>query len=145
VTTEQSVERLGSELHFWVTGPTDGPVVAFTHGASLDHRSFDAQLWPLVDKGFRVLTWDMRGHGRSKPLGAEFAVSTLATDFATIVDQVGCEQATVVGHSMGGYVARSLLTGSQTARVGSSSSVAPTSPRPPARAGGSCTRSCHWP
>ena len=109
MTSEGSLRRLGSELHFWVTGPRDGMVVAFTHGASLDHRSFDAQLPVLVDAGFQVVTWDMRGHGRSKPLGAEFTAATLAGDLAAILEQVDCDEAVVVGHSMGGYVAQQFV------------------------------------
>ncbi|MCE7982642.1 MAG: alpha/beta hydrolase [Caldilinea sp. CFX5] len=99
-----SVTRLGTNLHYWISGPATGPLVVFVHGATLDHRSFDAQLPPLVEAGYRVLTLDLRGHGASKPIGAEFTIGVLAEDLLTILDQVGADQVALVGHSFGGYV-----------------------------------------
>lgn len=65
---------------------------------------FDSQVGSLAAAGYRVLTWDMRGHGLSKPMGAAFTVQTAADDLLSILDQQGVETATFVGHSFGGFV-----------------------------------------
>lgn len=71
-TRHDILDRSGSEIHYWVTGLEDGPLVAFTHGATMDYRMFDPQVGPVVNAGYRVLTWNVRGHRRSKPIGDAF-------------------------------------------------------------------------
>ncbi|MER6948692.1 alpha/beta hydrolase [Nonomuraea sp. NPDC000554] len=44
----------------------------FSHGAGADHVMFDAQSNYLRAQGYRVITWDMRGHGLSRPAGVRF-------------------------------------------------------------------------
>lgn len=102
------LRRSGSQIHYWVAGPDNGPLVAFTHGASMDHRMFDAQVSPVVAEGYRVLTWDVRGHGRSKPIGTEFTVPAVAEDLLALIDHLGHEKAVLVGQSFGGYVSQEL-------------------------------------
>ncbi|QLG28782.1 alpha/beta hydrolase [Halorarum halophilum] len=102
------LDRSGSTIHYWIAGPEDGPLVAFTHGATMDHRMFDLQVGPVVDAGYRVLTWDVRGHGRSKPIGMEFTLPAVVEDFLAIVDALGADEVTPVGQSFGGYVSQEL-------------------------------------
>jgi len=100
------LDRSGSRIHYWVTGPEDAPLVAFTHGATMDHRMFDLQRDPVVEAGYRVLAWDVRGHGRSNPIGADFTIPSVAEDLLAIVDRLGYETATFVGQSFGGFVSQ---------------------------------------
>ena len=65
------VKRKGCPIHFWLAGEADKPLVIFTHGASADHRMFDAQV-SMLAKDYRVMTWDVRGHGESQPMGEGF-------------------------------------------------------------------------
>jgi 3-oxoadipate enol-lactonase len=102
--TNGSLTRLGSKLHYWVTGPESGTLVALVHGATLDHHTFDPQVSALTEAGYRVLTGDLRGHGESKPLGESINISILADDLKAILDQIGVEQTVLVGHSFGGFV-----------------------------------------
>lgn len=105
--TESGVlDRSGSPIRYWVAGSEDAPLVVFTHGASMDHRMFDPQVEPVVSAGYRVLTWDVRGHGASKPIGEEFTVSTVAEDLLAIVDRLGVDTLTLIGQSFGGYVSQ---------------------------------------
>lgn len=99
-----SLQRLGTNLYYWIVGPENGPLVAFSHGATLDHRSFDTQISPLVEAGYRVLTWDLRGHGISKPIGPNINIGILADDLLTIVNELAVDEVILVGHSFGGYV-----------------------------------------
>ena len=107
-TRHRVLDRAGSAIHYWVTGPEDGPLVAFTHGATMDHRMFDPQVDPVVAAGYRVLTWDVRGHGRSKPIGTEFTLPAVTGDLLAIVDALGEDEVTPVGQSFGGYVSQEL-------------------------------------
>ena len=102
--TNGSLKRLGSELHYWITGAESGTLVVLVHGATLDHHTFDMQVPALTEAGYRVLTWDLRGHGASKPLGEAINITILADDLKAILDQIGAEQAALVGHSFGGFV-----------------------------------------
>lgn len=104
------LERGGCRLHGWVSGPEDGPLVALTHGATMDHRMFDQQIAPLTTAGYRVLTWDIRGHGKSKPLGAPpGSVSDMTDDLLALLDQLGVTGPVCVGgQSLGGYVTQDL-------------------------------------
>lgn len=104
------IERSGARIQYWVDGPEDGPLVVLTHGTSMDHRMFDAQVPVLHAAGYRTLTWDLRGHGTSKPLGDRpLTVRTMSDDLIAVLDTVGqAEPVCVVGHSLGGYVAQEM-------------------------------------
>ena len=101
------LERDGCPLHYWLAGPDDGPVVVLTHGFSMDHRLFEAQVEELA-KQWRVLVWDVRGHGKSQPLGEGFSIQRSADDLQAILDREGIAECALVGHSMGGYIAQEI-------------------------------------
>ncbi|GET35829.1 alpha/beta fold hydrolase [Microseira wollei] len=108
VTTEQIVEQDGCLLHYWLTGSEDKPLIIFTHGAGVDHHEFDAQV-PFIAQEYRVLTWDVRGHGLSQLRGKEFTIRDAINDLLTMLERLGCSQATFVGHSMGGNIHQELV------------------------------------
>jgi len=105
--TEHIFERAGCPLHYWVGGVETGPLVVLTHGLCVDHRSWNPVLPALVGK-YRVLTWDVRGHGQSQPVGQPFSVPLAVEDLLAILDQVGCQKAAFVGHSNGTYILQEL-------------------------------------
>ncbi|MFZ7101450.1 MAG: alpha/beta fold hydrolase [Peptococcaceae bacterium] len=109
MTENRILSRLGSNLHYWITGPENGPIIVFSHGATLDHHSFDAQVLPLATAGYRVVTWDLRGHGCSAPIGPEITVGILADDLLAIIDDLGAVKVTLAGHSFGGYVVQEFV------------------------------------
>jgi len=86
-------------LHYWLGGKTNAPLVVLTHGATIDHHEWDATL-PIVGEQFRVVTWDMRGHGLSRP--AKFDLAEAVADLLALLDLLKVREATFVGHSMGG-------------------------------------------
>src|SRR6185369_15782715 len=77
-------------------------------GATLDHRSFDEQV-KLLESDYRVLNWDVRGHGLSQPLGGAFSLKDCADDLLAILDEAGYQQAVFVGLSMGGNITQELV------------------------------------
>jgi pimeloyl-ACP methyl ester carboxylesterase len=105
--TEYVLERKGCPLHYWVGGIEGRPLVVFTHGACVDHHSFDPHI-PVVAQCYRVLNWDVRGHGKSQPMGEPFSLPQAIEDLLAIVDRLGYEKAVFVGHSNGTYICQEL-------------------------------------
>ncbi len=103
------LEHDGCRLRAWLHGPAEGPLVALTHGVSLDAHTFDRQVPALVEAGYRVLTWDIRGHGRSQPMGPALTMEQVADDLIAILDAVGVDRAVIVGQSFGGMMIQDLL------------------------------------
>lgn len=106
---ERYIERLGSKIHYWMEGPEKGTKIVLSHGATLDHHSFDQQIQALLDNGFQVITWDMRGHGKSEPIGKDLTIEILADDLKAVIEAIGIKKAVFVGHSLGGYVVQKFI------------------------------------
>ncbi len=104
------LEREGTPLHYWLTGPEHGPLVVLVHGAGVDHHMFDAQVAALAD-AYRVLTWDLRWHGSSRPGGGPFSLGVLVDDLLALLERVGAAHTPIVavGQSLGGNLAQELV------------------------------------
>jgi pimeloyl-ACP methyl ester carboxylesterase len=110
-TVEGVFERAGCPIHYWLSGPKDAPPVVLSHGATMDHRMFDAQV-DAIAKRYRVLTWDMRGHGRSRPLGnigEGLMMRDLIEDLVALLDHLEYEQVILIGQSLGGHLAQDIV------------------------------------
>ncbi|WP_250475064.1 alpha/beta hydrolase [Caballeronia sp. GAFFF1] len=88
-----------------------GQPIVFHHGWPLSADDWDNQLLFFLDKGFRVIAHDRRGHGRSTQTEAGNDMDTYASDVAQLVAALELADAIHVGHSTGGgevahYVAR---------------------------------------
>lgn len=101
--------RSGAEIAFADSGG-DGVGVVLTHGAGMDHSMFDAQVEALVAGGYRVIVWDMRGHGESTlGAGVRFRAADALDDLAAVVRECGVDDVVLVGHSLGGNVAQAYV------------------------------------
>ena len=81
----------------------DGAAVVLTHGAGLDHSMFDAQAATLAQHGFRVVVWDLRGHGQSTLAdGVRFTASDALADLNALLLERGLFAPVLAGHSLGG-------------------------------------------
>ena len=90
-------------LAYEMTG--DGPLtVVLTHGLAASQATWAAQVAALAPR-YRVLTWDLRGHGGSAPNAAPCTLGDLAGDLNEVLDRAGVQRAVVLGHSAGGVVA----------------------------------------
>jgi 3-oxoadipate enol-lactonase len=105
---EHVLERQGCPLHYWLAGPDGAPLVAFLHGAGIDHRTWAHQVGSFA-ADHRVLSVDLRGHGRSRPRGDGYSFDLLVDDVIAILDAVGASTVIPIGQSMGGNVAQELL------------------------------------
>jgi non-heme chloroperoxidase len=95
------------ELHYEDYG--SGRPVVLIHGYPLSGRAWDKQLQPLLAAGHRVITYDRRGAGGSSQPATGYDWDTFAADLAALIDKLGLEGVTLVGHSMGtGEVTRYL-------------------------------------
>ncbi len=63
----------------------------------------------LLSKEYRVVAMDLPGHGISQVMGPIHTMEFLADTVVGVLDELEIEKATVVGHSMGGYVALEVL------------------------------------
>lgn len=95
----------GVRLGYLEQGDPAGPVVILLHGYGDTRRSFGRVL-PLLPRALHVFALDQRGHGDSeRPIGG-YAMHDLAADVVAFMDAQGIARATLVGHSMGSFVAQ---------------------------------------
>ena len=88
-----------------------GEPVILIHGYPLSGRAWDKQVPPLLAAGRRVITYDRRGFGKSSQPATGYDWDTFAADLATLINVLGLDRVTLVGHSMGtGEVTRYLST-----------------------------------
>lgn len=99
-----TLTRDGVSLYYEVHGDA-GPVILLTHGYSATSQMWRGQVEAL-SKDHRLVTWDMRGHGRSDSPDDPALYSETATvaDMAALLDHVEAETAIVGGLSLGGYM-----------------------------------------
>ena len=88
-----------------------GQPMVFSHGWPLSSDDWDAQMMFFLNKGFRVIAHDRRGHGRSSQVATGHHMDHYAADLAALTEHLGLTQAIHVGHSTGGgevvhYIAR---------------------------------------
>ena len=97
----------GVTLHAREWGNPDGPPILFVHGWSQCDLCWSGQVGGELAAGFRMVTFDNRGHGMSdKPLdpGCYADERLWADDLAAVIDQTGLERPVVVAWSYGGFI-----------------------------------------
>jgi len=91
----------GTELFVKDTGGS-GRAVVMTHAWPLNADVWDYQAAQLAKAGFRVVTYDRRGFGRSGQPAGGYDFDGFADDLAAVIEQTGVRDAMLVGYSMGG-------------------------------------------
>src|SRR6187399_344230 len=85
-------------------GPDDAPIIIFIHGFPLNKSMWDMQVETLK-KNYRVITYDIRGHGNSDPGIDEFFIELFVNDLLRFIKKLGIEKSILCGLSLGGYIA----------------------------------------
>ena len=86
-----------------------GQPVVLIHGYPLSGRGWDKQVPALLEAGYRVITYDRRGFGKSSQPASGYDYDTFAADLNTLLEHLDLRDAVLVGHSMGtGEVTRYL-------------------------------------
>jgi pimeloyl-ACP methyl ester carboxylesterase len=97
----------GLRLHVREWGKTDGPPILLIHGWSQNHLCWAKQYQSTLAEQFRLVAYDLRGHGMSEaPLDPEhYSDSRLwADDVAAIIEQLRLDRPVLVGWSYGGFI-----------------------------------------
>ena len=97
----------GVRLHVREWGRADRPPILFIHGWSQNHMCWDKQYESPLRDEFRLVAYDLRGHGMSEapPGPGPYTDAALwADDLAAIIDRLGLERAVLVGWSYGAFV-----------------------------------------
>ncbi len=79
-----------------------GEPVLFSHGWPVNSDVWEPQMLYLAERGYRVIAFDRRGHGRSGHPWGGYSNDTFADDLRGLIETLGLGKATLVGHSMGG-------------------------------------------
>jgi len=88
-----------------LSGPVDAPVIVLIHGLGLNR-----QVWrwhePSLASNFRVLNYDLFGHGESAPPPVKPSLSMFAEQLLGLLDFLGIDQCAIAGFSLGGMINR---------------------------------------
>jgi pimeloyl-ACP methyl ester carboxylesterase len=95
----------GVELHVAEAGSADGEPVLFLHGYTDSWLSWSPVLERLPE-GIRAIVPTQRGHGDSERPPCCYRFGDFSSDVVALMDVLGIARATVVGHSMGSFVAQ---------------------------------------
>ena len=91
---------LDASIYFEDQG--DGDPIILIHGWPLSGAMWEYQVPDLIEAGYRVITYDRRGFGRSSRPYRGYDYKTMASDLHDLIDQLELEKVTLVGFSMGG-------------------------------------------
>src|SRR5919199_333827 len=99
----------GTEIFYKDWGA--GEPIVFSHGWPLSADDWDTHMLFFLERGYRVIAHDRRGHGRSAQTGRGHDMDHYADDLAALSDHLDLRNAVHVGHSTGGgevahYIAR---------------------------------------
>lgn len=89
----------GIKLHYLQVG--EGPDLVMIHGFTGNLASWHLKMVPMLRDTFRVLTYDLRGHGHSDVPPTGYSAGDMAADLEGLLDVLEIEKATLVGHSYG--------------------------------------------
>src|SRR6202050_5106711 len=114
------------EIHYEDHGA--GQPVVLIHGYPLSGRGWDKQVPALLEAGYRAITYDRRGFGRSSQPTAGYDYDTFAADLNLLLEELDVRDAVLVGHSMGTGEGTRYLGRYGSARVAKGVLVAPIPP-----------------
>jgi len=97
------MEAGGLRQYFRLDGQNDRPVLIFSHSLGCDHTQWDAQAAAMLPH-FRVLRYDIRGHGATGVPSGDYSIEMLGRDVLTLADALDVRQFAWCGLSLGGMI-----------------------------------------
>ncbi len=96
----------GTRIHYELHGAADGRVLALCHSLGTSTALWNRQIAAAESAfhGMRILTYDVRGHGRSAVSPVEVSIELLAADFVALLDHLDIQRVDFAGVSLGGMV-----------------------------------------
>ena len=98
------ISRFGTAYD--LTGPEGAPVVAMIHGLGLTRDATYREMIPMLADRYRVLSYDLCGHGESALPGETPSLTVLSEQLIALMDELGIDKAALVGFSLGGMINR---------------------------------------
>ena len=95
-------EENNTDIEIYYEDRGTGKPVVLIHGWPLSGASWERQTAALLAAGYRVITYDRRGFGRSTQPSTGYDYDTLARDTFELIETLDLHDATLVGFSMGG-------------------------------------------
>ena len=105
--------RIGNKINITINnltvsysdhGPDDAPVIIFIHGFPLNKSMWNIQVEALKEN-YRVIAYDIRGHGNSDQGIDEFSIELFVLDLLRLMEKLKIEKSILCGLSLGGYIA----------------------------------------
>lgn len=96
-----------ARCYYRLDGPDERPVLMLAHSLGQDHTMWDLQAADLSTH-FRVLRYDIRGHGASDVTQGDYRIEQLAADALALADALGIERFAFCGLSLGGMIGQSI-------------------------------------
>ena len=96
----------GTRLYYELDGPPRGPVLALCHSLGTSTALWDRQVAAAESAfpGMRILTYDVRGHGRSPVSTSDSSTELFASDFLALIDDLDIDRVDFAGVSLGGVL-----------------------------------------
>lgn len=102
---DRYVEVDGLDVRVRIEGPENAPTLLMLHGFTFSLESYD-ELAAQLDDTFRVIRYDMRGHGLTGPDPEKrYSPEQRAAHVGAVLDALGVEAAAIMGNSLGGLAA----------------------------------------
>ena len=97
----------GTELYYEVSGSEGAPWLILSHSLACSVRMWDPQV-EAFRSSYRILNYDMRGHGASAAPAGPYSFDMLADDVLGLMKECGIARARFVGLSIGGMIGQTL-------------------------------------
>lgn len=101
------IKANGIEIHCELTGKPDAPVVVLSHSLASSMVMWEPQL-KVLEPDFRVLRYDMRGHGSSEVVKGAYTLEVLGNDVIGLLDALDIGSVHFMGLSIGGMIGQGL-------------------------------------
>lgn len=109
VKLDRRLARPGAEIAF-ADMAADGAAVVLIHGSGMDHTMWEEPAAVLSEAGYRVILWDLRGHGESTlAFGTRFAAADALDDLEALLEERQVAAPVLVGHSIGGNLGQAFV------------------------------------
>jgi 3-oxoadipate enol-lactonase len=97
----------GTELYYELSGKEGAPWLVLSHSLACTVRMWDPQVAAFKDR-YRIVNYDMRGHGQSAAPQGPYTLDMLADDVLGLMKELKIERATYMGLSIGGMIGQML-------------------------------------
>lgn len=94
----------GSEAFYMEPGNPNGLPIVLIHGFPFSHEMWEPQI-AVLQKRFRVVAYDLRGHGESEAGDGQYTLEFFVDDLIALLDFLKIQKAILCGLSIGGYIA----------------------------------------